>query len=295
MRGLNRLLHRDVPLDALGAYRAAFGFTLFAEACSWLPHAAELFSYEGFHIPQLAGMPAPPPGLALLLVLALCASSLSFCLGLFTRASGMATLLLWTYLWCLDSLTEKAAHTIAMVVLAVLLLAPCANRFSLDRLRRLRRGLPDLPGTGTLYWQQLLRLQFAQVYFFSGVAKMMNPEWVNGGVFYNVMNGRLATPLGIFVSEVDSYLFARAGGLFTILFELSVGFLLLVPATRPFAIAAAVCFHLGIQASLQIGSLGAHFVLALLLLMPSPEGARDGLAAGLSFLRGRLSALRARA
>lgn len=291
MRKLNELLHREVPLHALCAYRAAFGFTLFAEACTWLPHTTELFSYEGFHLPQLAGMPAPPPAFAFLLVLALCAASLSFCLGLFTRASGVATLLLWAYLWALDSLTEKASHTIAIVVLVVLLLAPSASRFSLDRARRLRRGLPDFPGTGTLYWQQLLRLQFAQVYFFSGIAKMMNPDWVNGGVFYNVMNGRLATPLGIFISEVDSYLLARAGGLLTILFELSVGFLLLVPATRPFAIAAAVCFHLGIQASLQIGSLGAHFVLALLLLMPSPEEAKAGLEAGLA----RLRAIRARA
>lgn len=290
LSSLNHELHREAPLEPLCLYRAAFGFTLFVEACVWLPHAAELFSSEGFRIPQIAGLPAPPPVLAYLLVLALCGASLAFCAGLFTRASGFLTLLLWVYLWCLDSLTEKAAHSMAMVVLAVLLVAPSANRFSMDRLLLRKRGGPDLPGTGTIFWQQLLRVQFAQIYFFSGLAKMMNPDWVNGNVFYRVMNGRLATPLGVHVSSIDSYLLARAGGLFTILFELFVGFLLFLPPVRPFAIAAAICFHTGIQASLYVGSLGAHFIIALLLLMPSPEGAKEGIEAGLS----RVSASRRR-
>lgn len=275
-------LHREAPVHALCFYRAAFGLILLLEALAWLPHTTELFSSEGFHVPQLAGMPAPPPGLAFVITLLLCVCAALLTAGLFTRAAAALTLFFWLYLWTLDSLTEKAAHTLAAVVLTVLFFSPCMYRFSLDRVLRRRRGQADFPESASMFCQRLLQLQFAQMYFFCGVSKMINPDWVNGNVTYRVMNGRLATPFGVLLSRLDSYFFARAAGLGTILFELFEGFLLFLPYSRPIAMAAALGFHLGIQSTLYVGSLGAHFMLAVLVLFPRPESSRAWIERGLS-------------
>ncbi len=263
--------HRNVPADSLCLYRAFLGGVLTAEALSWLPHTTELFSNVGYHIPNVIGTPAPPPWLALFLGLSLMISALGVAVGFLTRASIALTLVLWSYIYCLDSLNEKTAQTITIIALVILFFTPCGARYSVDDFLRRRRGQQRESAELSVFTQRLLQIEFAQIYFFSGIAKMMNPEWVSGAVFYRVLNGRLATPIGVAISSLDSDLLSRAGGLGTILFELSQGFLLFLPLTRAFAIVNGLFFHAGIQSTLYIGTLGAHFILALLLLFPEPE------------------------
>jgi len=270
MRILNAF-HREVPVQALCLYRALLGTVLFCETLSWLPHTTELFSSMGFHIPNLPGTPEPFPALALFLGIALVLGALAVALGFFARVAAALLLFLLTYVYCLDSLNEKTAQTISILALAILVFTPCGARFSLDHWLRKRAGKGELPEMTSIFAQRLLQIEFAQIYFFSGIAKMTNPEWVNGSVFYRVLNGRLATPVGIYLSSLDPDLLARAGGLGTILFELFQGLFLFLPFVRPFAIGAGLLFHTGIQSTLLIGSLGAHFVIALLLLFPEPE------------------------
>lgn len=273
MRILNAF-HREVPVQALCLYRALLGSVLFVESLSWLPHTTELFSNAGFHLPNIAGTPAPPPALALFLGIAITLSALGVALGMFTRAALALSLLLLTWVYCIDSLNEKTAQTISIIALSVLLFTPCNARYSLDHWLRRRAGKPEEPGVTSIFAQRLLQIEFAQIYFFSGIAKMTNPEWVNGSVFYRVLNGRLATPLGIYISSFDPNLLARAGGLGTILFELFQGLFLFLPFMRPIAIGMGLLFHAGIQSTLLIGSLGAHFVIALLILFPEPESVK---------------------
>lgn len=268
---LKQFLHRQAPVDSLCLYRAGIGALIFFESVCWLPYTTELFSNDGFHLPNLPGLPIPSPTLAFLLCVALSVTSLMMAVGLFTRLSMLSTLILWAYALGIDTINEKAAQTISIVVITLLLFSPCGNRYSLDAWLRRRRGLADLPGTSRIFVQRLLQIEFAQIYFFCGVAKMTNPGWVDGSAFYRIINGRFATEIGVFISSFDPDFIARAGGLGTILFELFIGFLLFIPPVRPFAIAVGVMFHTGIQLTLWVGSLGFHFILALLLLFPDPE------------------------
>jgi hypothetical protein len=264
-------LHRQAPVEPVAAYRILVGSLMFLESAGWLSHTTELFSNEGFHVPNFTWLAVPPPWLALLLCLVLVLSSLCVAIGMFTRVSIAITVSIWFYFYGLDSLNEKAAQTIAMVNLTILLFSNCGHRLSMDRVLRLRRGKPDYPGQSSVFPQRMLQFEFAQIYFFSGVSKLMNPDWVNGNVFYYVLNGRWATPLGIFVSSMKPDIIARASGLGTILFELFMGMLLFIPPVRPYAIAAGVLFHSGIQATLWVGTLGFHFISGLVTLFPEPE------------------------
>lgn len=274
MRLMN-FLHRRVPVDSLCLYRAALGLVIFIESLGWLIHSRELVSNWGFHVPNLAWLPVPSPFLADLLCLTLVIGSLMVMVGLFTRFAIALTWSCWSYIYAIDSINEKAAQTIVMVVLLFLFFSACGNRFSLDNHLRKRRGLPEYDGEMSIFILRMLRFEFANIYFFSGLAKMTYPEWVNGTTFARVLNSRWATPLGIWLSSLQLNLPARIGGLGTVLFELSEGFLLQIPGTRYYAIVLGVLFHTGIQATLFIGTLGSHFIIALLLLFPEPEFVAD--------------------
>jgi hypothetical protein len=261
--------HGPVPVDSVCVYRTGFGLLLCVEVLGWLPHATELFSNDGFHLGPLAHL-APPPPIAAALCIALAATSACVSLGLYTRAATVATLILWLFLYGIDHINEKAISTIVAVVLLILCWAPCGARYALDSRRR-KSPAPEVMCALPL---RLLQLQFAQVYFFSGIAKLNNHAWVNGTVPAQVLTGRWATELGVWLSGHLPTLAGRIAGLGTILYELLAGWLLFVPWARPWVIAAGVLFHLGIQATLQIGTLGAHFVWALLVLFPDPETVR---------------------
>jgi uncharacterized membrane protein YphA (DoxX/SURF4 family) len=268
------LLHRPVPVEPLCLYRAGFGLLIFLEAATWLPHTRELFSNEGFHLPMWQ-LDHPSPPLAAAACVTLVVAALCLALGFFTRWANAFVLVFWTLLYAQDRIDTKAIHSIIVVILAILLFTPSGAAFSIDARRAARWG-DGVPRTTTCaLGQRLIQLEVAQVYFFCGVTKMTNPEWVDGSVFYRVFDSRWASDLGIWVSGWLPPRAARAGGLLTILYELLAPFLLFQRSLRPFVIVAGIAFHLGIQSVLSIGSLGAHFLLALVILFPDPEGVRD--------------------
>ncbi len=262
--------HRHVPVDSLCLYRAGFGAMLCIEALSWLPYTTELFSNQGFHVGPLARL-APPPAVALALCLFLVVATACVAAGWRVRAALAASLLLWSCLCFIDAFIIQSIHRMAIVVMTILLFSACDARYSVDDWIRRRRGWPRRPATACIFPLRLLQLQFAQAYFFTGLAKWTNPEWHDGTVFARCLRSRWASEVGVWVSGWIPPLLVRIGGPATIVYELLAGFLLFVPKVRPWMIACGLLFHLGIDAVLAIGSLGKHFMWALLLLYPDPE------------------------
>lgn len=251
----------------LALYRAGLGALLCLEGLTRLPYAAELFSDAGFHRSRFA-VPVPPPGGAYALVLASSIAAAAMALGWRTRATTVATLALWGWLYAIDQIGEKALHSIALVALAMLALSDAGATRSLDARR---------DGERATVWAtplRLLQLQFAQVYFFAGVVKLRAPGWLQGAVLARSMSSRWATDLGLWAARAvpDAVWSSLAHA--TVAYELVAPFLLFVPRARRWVIAAGLALHLGIDATLCVGWLGWHFMLALVTLYPAPESLR---------------------
>jgi len=248
----------------LALYRAGFGALLCGECLTRLPYAKELYSSVGFHRSGV-GAWAPPPSVAYAFVLVAAAGAAAISLGWRTRAASVVTLAAWTWLHAIDQINEKALHSVIVVVLALLALSDAGAARSLDA----RRAGGDAPAV----WAtplRLLQLQFAQVYFFAGVAKLFAAGWITGSVLQLSLSSRWATDTGLWVASWIPDVAVRLLALLTILYELVGPWLLFVPWARPWVIAFGVSLHLGIQSTLSIGWLGSHFILALVTLYPDP-------------------------
>jgi hypothetical protein len=257
------------PPHRLAVFRAGFGALVAIEAGWRVPYSRELFSSEGFHIGYLAHL-APPPALALMLSVGLVAAAANVAIGSYTRPSLVVMLALWGFLYAIDQVNEKAISTIVLVVGTVLLFSQCAETFSLDARRRASRGQP-LRTEVSVFPVRLLQLEVANIYFFAGVVKLVNPEWVNGTVLYRVLASRWASEAGVWVSGWLPPLAVRAGGLGTILYELLAGFLLFSPWARRWVLLIGAVFHLSIQLLLEVESLGFHFLWMLGALFATEE------------------------
>ncbi len=257
-RALARLA---APVDgaSLAAFRIAFGLVLCWHAARYLwpqmgTSMAEYlyvttpwnFSYPGFGWLQ----PWPEPWLTahfLLVGLAGLCLALGFCYR--TAAVTLFLSFSYTFLW------EQAKynnHYYLMCLIAFLLIwMPAQTRFSVDawlRRRRAARATTDIKAPDTAvqipFWPIfMLRAQLFIVYFYAGVAKI-NSDWIEG-ILLTVPAGNLhgffadwGLPDLVTVRHVC--LFMAWTGL---LFDLSIGFLLIIPRTRWLAILLLASFH----------------------------------------------------
>ncbi len=204
------------------------------------------FSYPGFGWLQ----PWPDPWLTahfLLVGLAGLCVALGFCYR--TAAVTLFLSFSYTFLW------EQAKynnHYYLMCLLAFLLIwMPAQTRFSVDawlktRLKRRRAtDTKSLAQTGQIpFWPIfLLRAQLFIVYFYAGMAKI-NSDWLTGIPLRSPgghLHGFLAD-LGLsgLVSAPQVCLLMAWSGL---AFDLAIGFLLILPRTRWFAVLLLAVFH----------------------------------------------------
>lgn len=258
----------DTDTLPLALYRVGFGLLLALECLTRLPYATELYSSEGFHRSAVRVWVPPPTG-AFALVLVAAFGALAIALGWRTRVASLVTLGAWGWLHAIDQINEKALHSVMLVILALLALSDAGAVFSLDARRRGRaRGV---------VWAtplRLLQLHFAQIYFFAAIGKLFAPGWVQGTVLDLSLSSRWATDIGLWVASWIPNECVRLLALLTIVYEMVGPWLLFVRWARPWVIAFGVCFHLGIQATLAVGWLGAHFILALLTLYPETSTLR---------------------
>jgi hypothetical protein len=260
--GWNRYFFADSALHSLCLYRIVFCLIVCLEAVFWLPYAEELFSTEGFHIRYSFFSAYMSPTDALVFCCLLVVTSFLAAIGYFTRMNLIFTLIGYALLHSVDSINEKAVESIVMVVLTVLIFSRCNALYSMDvfigRVRRQEKGC--------IFFQRLLQWEFAQIYFFCGMTKLMVPEWPTGKVMLDSLTGRWASDLGVWVATWIPDWTLRAFGFGTIVFELFVGPMLLTKALRWLAVFLALSFHFGIECLLDIGSLGLHFMAADIFL-----------------------------
>jgi hypothetical protein len=265
--GLKTAFARPVNGASLAVFRIALGLVMTLEAISlFLPNPAGISSglsaletyYTGadirFHFPYegFEWLPLLPSEWIHAMVILQALAGLTMALGLFHRTSTATVFLVWCYLWAVESTrTYWQSHYYLETLLTFLLIwMPAARRYSLDAW--LNRN-SNTPGTVPFWAILLLRGQLVIAYFYAGVAKL-NADWILDAV---PVRWFLREPgvLGPYEPYLSSAQFAFAQGIIHsawfahfislagLVFDLTVGFLLLARRTRAFALVLMILFH----------------------------------------------------
>ncbi len=255
MRTLERsLLSRLVePVDgaSLAAFRVLFGgLMLIATLRFWAKGWVEaLYVAPSMHLTYWGFgwvAPLPEPGMTLVFA-ALAVASALVMIGLFYRAAIVAFFLLFTYVELIDQAVYLNHYYLVSLLALLMATMPLDRVASLDAWRR-----PEIAARGLPRWcVWTLRAQLGLVYFFAGVAKLQ-PDWL---VDAQPLTGWLAARddlplLGPLLTLPGAAHAMSWGGA---LFDLSAPFALAHRATRPFAYAAVVGFHLVTGLLFQLG------------------------------------------
>jgi vitamin K-dependent gamma-carboxylase len=187
-------------------------------------------------------------------------------IGLLYRAAAVLFFLGFGYVFLLDQ-GRYLNHFYLVCLLAFLLVWVRAERWaSLDRLL-FRRGDPEVAP----FWNLLLlRAQLLIVYFYAGIAKI-NADWLRGEPVRSWLEARGGIPFaGPWLPDAWEVWLVAYGAL---LFDLSIGFLLLGRRTRTLGLVLALLFH-GTNIFLFHIGIFPYLAMAATLLFLEPDWPR---------------------
>lgn len=257
------------PCDSasLAFFRITFGVLLFVETCRYFINGwiGGVFVAPPFHFTYLGFdwvRPFPPDAMYLLFI-ATGIAALLVAFGIWTRTASFFLACSLTYVLLL----EKAAylnHLYLICLLAFLLsFVPTDSMWSITRLRRHENGSSQVPTISLL----ILRSQVAIPYVYGAIAKL-NGDWLSGQPMQMWMSRmthvRAFVPAfgDLWLALVFSY-----GGFFL---DLLIVPLLVWKRTRPWALTAAIAFHLCNAIFFRIGIFPWMMICATtLFLSPS--------------------------
>ena len=184
-------------------------------------------------------------------------------LGFLYRFSCLLFFTTYWYVYLLDK-TLWNNHSYLYGLCALILLLSDANRsWSIDGIIH-----PTIRNTHVPLWNYvLLRVQFFIVYFVAGLKKL-DPDWLSGYSMESLAHHWVFSPFKYLMSlEQIDLLIVHHGGL---LYDLSVGFLLLFDYTRPVAIVLSLFFH-GMNSQMFTIGLFPYVMLAALPIFCSTD------------------------
>lgn len=182
--------------------------------------------------------------------------------GLWTRASLLLAVGLFSYLFALNRFFYLNHYYFLMLAVLCTAFMPCAERLSVDAWRA-RRPAPD---TVRSWAARLLQVQLSIVYLSSAASKT-TAAWCSGELlqlFHDV--GRIKLP-GVMSLAASVPLAWQACGALAV--EYALAFALWPRRTRVPALILGVGFHLYMNATMSIGSFSWQ-VLAIYLLFLDP-------------------------
>jgi vitamin K-dependent gamma-carboxylase len=259
------LLATPVNGASLAALRIAVGLIMALEATSLCRPSVSTSGtipletyYTGadikFHFPYagFGWLPLLPAHWIYALVGLLALAGVAMALGFYSRAAAAAVFLVWGYLYAVESTRTywQSYYYLELLFTFLLIWMPAARRYSLDawiaRLRPTPRTVP--------YWTiLLLRGQLVITYFYAGVAKL-NADWLLDAapLRWDLREAHVTAPYepyltaaqldfvkGVLHSEQFAYFLCYSG----VVFDLSIGFLLMIRRTRIFALILMFLFH----------------------------------------------------
>ena len=200
-----------------------------------------------------------------------------FCLmiGLFSRPMAvLAYLFAISYAQRVSPGAFFGLDKINCLLALYLMLGPCGARYSVDRIRRLRRGDTEMPPPST--WAtiaiRLIQLHLCIIYLFSGLAKLNGENWQAGtAVWWSVANYEYQSLDATWLAGWP-VLVALASHA-TVFWELFYCFLVWSRFTRPLMLWMAVLVHGGIALCMGMITFGLVMIFANLSFL-SPATVR---------------------
>ncbi len=190
--------------------------------------------------------------------------AIGIALGLFYRAAAVAFFLAYTYIFLADQAEYNNHYYLISLVGLLLSVAPAHRVCSIDAWRR--PATPEVP-----FWAVFLfRYQLFCMYFFAGIAKI-NADWLTAVPMHSpaeALRGHVAAWLPL-PDAVTIEHFARLLAWGGLVFDLSIGFLLLFRRTRWLALLLLAGFHGTNHVLFPIGIFPAMaFWMTLIFLSP---------------------------
>lgn len=249
---------RQVPAKSLAIFRVFFGFVMLYEfyykydyIIGYLIQQEFLFTYDFFHWVE----PMAKDNMRLFFLGSMIAACMVI-IGLAYRLSMTMVFMAWTYIFLLDK-GHYNNHYYLYSLISLLMIFTGANRtFSVDAYL-----FPKLKGTIPFWNIGILRFQMFVVYFYGGLAKL-NIDWLRGTPLRQWLWANSADyPVwyqGFVRTEFAAYFYSYGG----LVFDLTIGFLLLHKKLRYWALGLLVFFHISNHFFWNIGSFPWFALLA---------------------------------
>ena len=267
--------------SSLAVIRIGFGLVMAYEAfwfLGWIPFApreptvAE-YLYTGDHIQWHFSYPGfgwvaalPEPWMSGVFYL-MAAASLLVAVGFFYRAAIVTVLLTFSYVLLLEASQYVNHFYLAMVTAFLLAWMPADRCFSIRSLLSRGSVTPLVPRWSVF----LLRVQMFVIYFYAGIAKI-NPDWLVGeplriwlrqpsigGNLAMFFDAQTMDNFRHFVGREEVVWSLAYGGL---IFDLTIGFLLICRRTRLMALSFVGLFH---AINFCLFEIGAFPIMAICL------------------------------
>ncbi len=254
------VLEKPCDGSSIAVVRIGLGLLLAYEAMTYLRRglASAFWIEPEFHFTYLGFQwVGPLPSQIMYLSCGLMGiAALGFAFGIAYRLCACALLLLFSYLFLVEEARYLNHHYAAILLVAILAVAPAHRGWSGDAWRSKRNsGAAWFVPQWCIY---LLRFQVSIIYLFAGVAKL-NADWLNGYATASLLaKHELIPAVGLLRALGIDGTLPIAG----VIFDFAIVPALMFRRTRPLAFTCAAVFHLLNAQMFNIGIFPPMMLLA---------------------------------
>jgi len=195
-------------------------------------------------------------------------------IGFWTRTAAVMAWVLSTSFANINPEIDNAGDTVRGIVLFYLMLTPCGAVWSLDRLLSRRRGQHPGPIWIAPWALRLLFIQMILIYFCNGIYKLSGADWHSGDSLHYVLADVTLSRFSAGQCALPAWLL-RGMTWAVLVWEVGFPVWMLARHTRIAALTFGVAFHLGILATMELGSFVPYMLTLYLPLIPWRPCRRD--------------------
>ena len=164
----------------------------------------------------------------------------------------------------------NSADVIMRNFLFFLFFTPCADMWSLDRWRALKKGTAPLVPLEKAPWAlRLLQIQFCLIYISTVLFKIQGKAWIDGTAVYYAT--RLDEFLRFQFSLLDNIAVVKFATWSTLVIEFALGTLVWIREFRYWVLLAGVGLHIGIDLTMNIPIFEWLMIAGMIVMIPSKD------------------------